>query len=147
MPHTYCQNAVHIVFSTKDRRASISSEFQPELWSYLSGICKRLNVHLHAAGGTENHVHLLVEVPPTLSISKVVLTIKSNSSRWANEKGHRFAWQQGYGAFSVSRTVIPAVIRYIQNQKIHHKKIGFEAEFTEFLKKHGIEFDPKFVFD
>jgi putative transposase len=75
-----------------------------------------------------------------------VLVIKSNSSRWANEKGHKFAWQQGYGAFSVSSSLIPDVIQYIQNQEAHHKKISFDTEFLALLKKHRVEFDPKFVF-
>lgn len=147
MPHTYAQNTLHIVFSTKERRAAITLEFQPEMWAYAAGVCKNIGIIARAVGGTENHMHLLLQIPAALSLAKAVSTIKSNTSRWANERGRRFAWQEGYGAFSVSHSVIPAVARYIQNQAIHHRKIDFETEFVGFLKKHHIEFDPKFAFD
>jgi REP element-mobilizing transposase RayT len=94
----------------------------------------------------EDHLHLLIQIPPVLTLSKAVATIKANSSRWASGEGHKFAWQEGYAAFSVSASVIPAVIRYIRNQEEHHKKMDFDAEFVALLKKHGIEFDPKYVF-
>jgi REP element-mobilizing transposase RayT len=100
-----------------------------------------------AIGGTDNHMHLLVQIPRSLPVAKVVSTIKSNTSRWAGEHVKRFAWQRGYGAFSVSHSVIPAVVRYIQNQKAHHQKVDFETEFAGFLKTHEIKFDPKFAFD
>jgi putative transposase len=146
MPHTYARNVIHIVFGTKDRRKAISKELRPRLWANLAGISHQLGILVHAVGGTEDHIHLLIQVPPSLAVAKAVLVIKSNSSRWANEKGHKFAWQQGYGAFSVSSSLIPDVIRYIQNQEAHHKKISFDTEFLVLLKKHRVEFDPKFVF-
>lgn len=93
----------------------------------------------------EDHIHILLQVPPVLTLSKAVATIKANSSRWASEEGHKFVWQQGYGAFSVSASVIPVVVRYIQNQEEHHKKMDFEAEFVALLKKHRVEIDPKYV--
>lgn len=145
MSHTYAQNVVHVVFSTKDRRKVIDREFRPQLWAYVTGICRKLDIHVHCIGGTEDHIHLLLQVPPVLTLSKALATIKANSSRWASEQGHKFAWQQGYGAFSVSASVIPVVVGYIQNQETHHKKMDFEAEFVALLKKHGIEFDPKYV--
>ena len=125
MSHTYAQNVIHVVFSTKDRRKAISAEFQPRMWSYAAGICKKQGIFVHAIGGTEDHVHFLIQVPPAIALAKVVLTIKSNSSRWANEGGHKLAWQQGYAAFSVSASIVPAVVRYIQNQEVHHRKLGF----------------------
>ena len=146
MSHTYAQNVVHVVFSTKDRRKAIDHEFQPQLWAYVTGICRKLDIYVHSVGGMEDHIHLLIQIPPVLTLSKAVATIKANSSRWANDEGQKFAWQQGYAAFSVSVSVIPAVIRYIRNQAEHHKKLDFAAEFVALLKKHGIAFDPKYVF-
>jgi putative transposase len=144
--HTYAQNVIHVVFSTKDRRKLMPNEFRPKMWAYATGICKKFNILVLAVGGTEDHIHFLIQIPPTLAVAKAVLAIKTNSSRWANEEGHKFAWQQGYGAFSVSSSVIPTVICYIQNQEAHHRKMSFDAEFLALLKKHAIEFDPKFVF-
>lgn len=146
MSHTYAQNVAHIVFSTKARYRVIGGDFRPKLWAYIKGICRKLDIHVHAVGGIEDHLHLLIHVPPMLALSKAVAAIKSNSSRWASEEGHSFGWQEGYAAFSVSASVIPVVIRYIRNQEEHHKKMDFDAEFVALLKKHGIEFDRKYVF-
>jgi len=145
MPHTYAQNTVHIIFSTKDRRKSIPKEFQPGLWAYIAGICKNHAIFTQAIGGAADHIHLLIQLPQSLPLAKAVLTIKSNSSRWAHAQNHKFAWQEGYAAFSVSASLVPAVVRYIQNQEAHHKKMPFDAEFLALLKKHGVSFDPKFA--
>ena len=145
MSHTYAQNVVHVVFSTKDRRKTIAADFQPKLWAYSAGICKRQGIFVHAIGGMEDHAHFLIQVPAVMALAKAVATIKANSSRWANEEGHRLAWQQGYAAFSVSTSIVPAVVRYIQNQETHHRKMSFDEEFLALLKKHGVEFDPQFV--
>jgi len=145
MSHTYAQNVIHVVFSTKDRRKAISKEFQPRIWAYTAGICKKHRIFVHAVGGMEDHIHLLIQVPPILALAKAVLAIKTNSSRWANEEGHQFAWQQGYAAFSVSASIVPVVVRYIRNQEAHHRKLSFDAEFLAMLKKHGMNIDPKFV--
>jgi len=145
MSHTYSQNVIHLVFSTKNRQKLLSTEFRPRLWAYAAGICKNLDIFVHAIGGMDDHIHLLIQIPPTLAVAKAALTIKANSSKWAHEQGHKFAWQQGYGAFSVSRSIVPTVIHYIQNQEAHHKKMNFDVEFLSLLKKHTIEFDPKFV--
>jgi putative transposase len=144
--HTYAQNVVHVVFSTKGRYKTIDSEFRPKLWAYVRGICRKLDIYVHSVGGMEDHLHLLIQIPPVLTLSKPIATIKANSSRWASEEGHKFAWQEGYGAFSVSASVIRVVIRYVRNQEEHHKKMDFDAEFVALLKKHGMEFDPKHVF-
>jgi len=146
MSHTYAQNVIHVVFSTKDRRKLMPEEFRPRMWAYAVGVCKRLDILVLAVGGMEDHIHFLLQIPPTVALAKAVLAIKSNSSRWASEEGLKFAWQEGYGAFSVSSSIVPLVIRYIQNQEAHHKKMSFDAEFLALLNKHGIEFDPKFVF-
>jgi REP element-mobilizing transposase RayT len=134
------------VFSTKDRRKAIPKEFQPQMWAYAAGVCRKQGIFVHAIGGMEDHIHVLIQVLPSLAPAKAVNAFKSNSSRWANEEGHPFAWQQGYAAFSVSASIVPAVVRYIGNQEAHHRKMSFETEFLALLKKHGVEFDPKFVF-
>ena len=146
MSHTYAQNVVHVVFSTKARYKAMDSEFRPKLWAYVTGICRKLDIYVHSVGGMDDHIHLLIQISPALTLSKAVATIKANSSRWASEEGHKFAWQQGYAAFSVSASVIPAVIRYIRDQERHHKKMDFREEFAALLRKHGVEFDPKYVF-
>lgn len=146
MPGSYVQNVVHLVFSTKNRGKFIPNGFRQRLWSYIGGVCKNLGVAVHAVGGVEDHIHLLVQVPPTISVAKVVGTIKANSSKWARESRREFGWQQGYGAFSVSASNVAAVTRYIREQEPHHRKMNFEAEFVALLRKHGVEFDEKYVF-
>jgi putative transposase len=146
VPHSYAQNVVHVVFSTKDRCKTIPKEFQPRLWAYIAGICKKQGMFVHAVGGMDDHLHVLVQIPASVSLAKAMLAIKSNSSKWTNELGRKFAWQHGYAAFSVSASLIPAVARYIQTQEAHHKKMTFEAEFIALLTKHGVDFDANFVF-
>ncbi|MGH9747455.1 MAG: IS200/IS605 family transposase [Candidatus Acidiferrales bacterium] len=131
---------------TCPRQRLIPQNFQSRLWSYIAGICKNDGIFTHAIGGAEDHIHLLLQIPPTLALAKAVKTIKSNSSRWANEEGSPLAWQPGYAAFSVSASIVPEVIRYIRNQEAHHKKMTFETEFLALLKKHHVDFDPNFVF-
>jgi len=147
LSHTYAQNVVHVVFSTKERRLLINKEFQPRMWDYVGGICRAERIFVHAIGGMEDHIHLLIQIPPVLSLAKAVMTIKANSSKWASGLGKKFAWQQGYGAFSVSASRFGAVVRYIEKQGSHHKKISFEQEFIALLKKHGVPFDPRYVFE
>ena len=146
MPHTYSQDYQHIVFSTKERRRLISKAMQPKLWAYMAGIGRNHDFLVLANGGIEDHVHLLVQVPAAMAAATIVSLLKSNSSRWMNEHGRKFAWQEGYGAFSVSRSNLGAVTRYIANQERHHRKMTFKEEFIGFLEKLGIEYDPKYVF-
>jgi putative transposase len=146
MSHTYAENVIHIVFSTKDRQKLMSGEFRPRMWAYATGVCKKFDIPVLDAGGMEDHIHLLLRIPPTLPLAKAVLAIKSNSSRWASEEGLKFAWQKGYGAFSVSSSIVPTVVCYIQHQEAHHRRMSFDAEFIALLKKHAMEFDPKYVF-
>ena len=145
MSHSYSQNHVHLVFSTKNRENLIASETQARLWPYMAGICKNHDMLTFAIGGMADHVHLLFRLPPTLSLVRAVTLIKSNSSKWMNEHERRFAWQEGYGAFSVSSSNVSRVIRYIDGQEAHHRTRTFEQEFLALLKKHGVKFDPKYV--
>jgi putative transposase len=144
--HTFSRNHIHLVFSTKDRRNSIAKECQPRLWAYLAGICKNHEMIALTIGGTENHVHILLHLPPKLALAKAVLLLKANSSKWMAEQRKDFSWQEGYGAFSVSSSNLDQVARYIQNQDAHHRKTSFEDEFRALLRKHGVEYDPKFIF-
>ncbi len=144
--HSYVQNIVHLVFSTEERRKLIPAEFQSALWAYVAGVCKKNEIFVHAVGGMDDHVHSLVQIPATLALARAVLTIKSNSSRWTHERGQKVEWQEGYGAFSVSASNLSVVERYIRNQAAHHRKMSFEEEFVALLRKHGVEFDAKFVF-
>ena len=143
MPHTFSKNYVHVIFSTKDRRKIITKELQPRLWAYLSGIAKNHDMTIVALGGTEDHLHILFHLPPKLALAKAVLLLKSNSSKWMNEAGTDFAWQEGYGAFSVSTSNLDSVVRYIRNQEKHHRKLTFEEEFRAILQRHGMEYDPR----
>ncbi|MGB6544338.1 MAG: transposase [Candidatus Acidiferrales bacterium] len=145
MSHSFTQNHLHAVFSTKDRHDLISREIQPNLWAYLAGIGIRLGIHVPAVGGVANHTHILFQLPADMPLAKTILLLKSNSSKWMNEQEIRFAWQEGYGAFSVSASNLPAVTKYIRNQEAHHRKITFEQEYLALLKKHGVKFDPKYV--
>jgi len=146
LSHTYFQNAIHIVFSTKERRKNIPMQMKERLWAYMGGICKHQNIFVHAIGGMEDHIHMLLQFPPTLMIADAIRDIKANSSEWMSGEVGRFAWQQGYGGFGVSKSNIAAVVRYIQNQERHHRKMTFEEAFIALLKKHGIEYDSRYVF-
>ncbi len=145
MAHTFSRNHTHLVFSTKDRRNIIEKVWQPRLWPYFAGICKNNHMVALAVGGTENHVHILLHLPPKLALAKAVLLLKTNSSKWMGEHGKAFSWQEGYGAFSVSALNLDQVIRHIENQEAHHRKTSFEDEFRALLRKHGVEYDPKFI--
>ncbi|MCU1304872.1 MAG: transposase IS200-family protein [Candidatus Sulfotelmatobacter sp.] len=146
MSHTHAANFVHCIFGTKGRRALIPSELQEGLYAYLIGIADNLGAKILAAGGTSNHVHLLIRLPPALTLAEVVQKLKANSSRWLGENGVPFEWQKGYGAFSVSPSLLPTVQAYIRNQAEHHKKRSFEEEFLALLKKSGVAYDADRLF-
>jgi putative transposase len=144
--HTYNANFVHYIFSTKERRNTIPAELQEPLWAYLVGIANHLKIKSLAIGGTENHVHLLLGLPQTMTVAEAVQKLKANSSRWLREQGVDFQWQEGYGAFSVSPSLIEAVQHYIRNQKEHHPKRSFEEEFRAILDKNGVAYDEEKLF-
>ena len=140
MPNSHVSNHLHIVFGTKSRAALIPEELQPKLWAYMAGIVRNYGMHALAIGGTEDHVHALISTPPTITIAKCVQVLKANSSRWMSEpRLRRFQWQEGYGSFSVSRSLIPQTAKYIRNQKEHHRRRGFATEYAMLLRKHGIK--------
>jgi putative transposase len=145
LSHSYAQNHIHLIFSTQDRQKLIAKQLQPRLWAYLAAICKNHGVLAFAVGGMDDHFHILFRLPPTLTLAKAVTTLKSNSSKWMNERVSGFNWQKGYGAFSVSSSNVAVVIKYIDSQEAHHRKWTFEQEFIALLKKHGVPYDPKYV--
>jgi len=148
MPHTTTNLLVHFIFSTKQRRALIKPDFDKDLHAYLGGIIRQIGGIALCVNGTEDHVHLLVRVPGNRSIADVARLVKTNSSKWRHERWpqHRlFAWQIGYGAFTVSESGLSAVREYISNQQEHHKVRSFQDEFLAFLKKNKITVDERYL--
>ena|SRR5436305_14669257 len=145
MPQSYVSNNQHIVFSTFERRRTIAVEHQKQLWGYLAGITKNLRCQPMAIGGIEDHVHLLIAFPGDLDVAEYVNKLKSSSSKWMKQFHKDFAWQKGYGSFSVSVSNVASATAYIEDQAQHHKKIDSRAEFLLLLQKHGVVFEEKFV--
>ncbi len=144
MSHTYSHNLLHCVFSTKQRQDLIRNP--EELWRYVAALAHAKNIHVVAAGGTENHLHILILLPQTITLATAMQEIKANSSRWLRETSAQFQWQEGYAAFSVSQSQRQAVEDYIANQAQHHQKRDFEEEFLALLKNSEVQYDPRFVF-
>ena len=147
---TFTNLLFHIIYSTKYRKQTIRTQWQNDLYGYIGGIVRDQKGTLFKIGGVEDHLHLLIKLSPTIAISDVLRKIKSNSSKWINERSdvtRKFEWQSGYAAFSVSESQMPAVAEYIANQAKHHRKKTFEEEFLAILKKHNIEFDMQYVFE
>jgi REP element-mobilizing transposase RayT len=140
---------MHYIFSTKERRPLIAPDLRVRLWAYMGGIARENNMKALAVNGTENHAHVLVSLPATIAVAKAVQLIKGGSSKWVHEafSGHQgFDWQDGYSSFSVSPSRLAAAVRYIQGQEQHHRETTFEEEYLLFLKKHGLEYDERYVF-
>ena len=148
MAHSYTNILVHYVFSTKNREKIITAPLQEQLWAYMGGIAKENNMKALAIGGIEDHVHLLISLPSTLSIAKAIQLIKGGSSKWVHDtfpKYNNFKWQEGYGAFSVSSSGTKGLIAYINRQEEHHHKKSFRKEYVSFLEKNVIEYDNRYV--
>jgi len=150
MPQSLSRILTHMIFSTKNRVCNLPSEIQSELHPYIAVTLRENGCPSLQIGGIDNHVHLLFGLSRTLSIAQVVEIVKTSSSKWLKGKGTDFAdfhWQSGYGAFSISQSNANAVIRYIENQKEHHRKMTFQEEYCHFLKRYMIEYDEKYVWD
>ena len=144
MPHALSRNLVHCVFSTKGRLATIN---EPQaLWRRLGVIANAKNIALITAGGTANHVHMLIALSPTMTLSYAIQNLKAHSSRWMKEDVRHFAWQEGYGAFGVSESQRSTVREYIGRQAEHHRKWSYEQEFATLVRKSGLEYDPRYLF-
>jgi putative transposase len=137
--HTYTTSLFHCVFATKNRIASIPEELQPRLWAYMGGVARTNSMKALAVGGIADHAHILLSLPPTITIAKAVQLVKAGSSKWMHEQtgSRRFDWQEGYGAFTIGASQVPATIRYIDNQPRRHKKISAVEEWEIFLRRHA----------
>ncbi len=144
MPQSLARVLVHFVFSTRDRARLINTCFEKGLYGYIHGIIENTGSKLIIAGGVEDHVHLLVSMGRKVTIAELVGDIKRESSKWMKDKSRRFYWQNGYGAFSVSESNIEGVIRYIEDQKEHHRRRGFKDEYRALTKKHRLEIDERY---
>jgi putative transposase len=150
MPQSFTCLRYHVIFSTKGRVPLIHRELQPRLWEYMGGILRSNRSVLLAAGGVPDHVHLLIGLNQSLAVADAVRLIKANSSGWIHNTFPDlggFAWQSGYGAFSVSYSAQDAVKRYIADQESHHRTKTYKEEFIEFLECHGIPYDEQFLWD
>lgn len=150
MANTYTQINIHAVFSVKGRENMITSQFKDELFQYISGILNNNKQFSLAVNGHRDHVHLFFELHPSTSVSDIMRIVKTNSSKWINEKKFvkgKFQWQEGYGGFSYARSQRNDVIKYIMHQETHHQKKSFREEYLDLLKKFEIDFDDHYVFE
>lgn len=150
MPQTLVSLMVHVVFSTKHRADLITPDIETDLFAFMAGVLKNHNSRLLAANGTANHVHLLISQSKTVALSLLVQELKKSTSKWIKLQGAKFKdfqWQDGYGAFSIGESNVPALKQYIARQKEKHQKKSFEDELKEFLRKYGIEFDERYIWD
>lgn len=149
MANSFTSLHYHIVFSTKNRERLLRPDIEADVWRYLGGICRAHGVTPVQIGGIDDHVHLLLGIPSTLALSDVVKRIKGESSKWLSDEmtGMKaFAWQDGYGAFTVGKSQVPDTVRYIQSQREHHKRTSFEDEYRKFLHIHDIVAEEKYIF-
>jgi putative transposase len=150
LPSSYTHLLYHLVFSTKERRPLITPVLREELYPYMGGIVRNQRGILLEIGGMADHVHLVTRFRADVSVADIVRLIKANSSKWINERPDlisEFAWQTGYGAFTVSESQLSVVRHYVQNQEEHHRKLTFQEEFVSLLKKHGIEYDERYLWE
>lgn len=148
MANTYTSLHYHFTFSTKNREPWIRTEIENRVWAYIGGIARAHKMTALQVGGVDDHIHAVVMAPPTLSPSQIAQYLKGDSSKWIHEeipKLRLFEWQDGYGGFTVSKSQLPDVIQYVQNQRTHHQKKTFQQEYLELLEKHGVEYDERYL--
>jgi putative transposase len=147
MPSTHTSLHYHLVFSTRDRVPSIRTEVRERVHAYLGGVIRGIGGTPLEVGGVADHVHLVIGLKPVHPLADVMRTLKGDSSKWMHsEIGIRdFAWQEGYGAFTVSQSNVEAVRAYVRNQEEHHRKRTFQEEYVEFLQKMGLEYDDRYL--
>jgi len=150
MSHTFSKLLFHCTFSTKERRPFLAADIGERPNGYMAGIATNSAMHLLRAGGAADHRHVLLELRPSMSVSDAMRLVKANSSGWLKETFPdlaAFCWQEGYGAFSVSKSATEDVIAYIDRQEQHHHRMTFEEELKVLLDRHEIEYDPQHILD
>lgn len=150
MPGTFTQIYIHCIFAVKGREPHLKKEFREEVLKYISGIIKNKGHKPIIVNGMYDHIHLLIGLKPSGSLSELIRDVKNNSSNFINKNywlPHKFTWQEGYGAFSCSHSQLGAVYDYILNQEMHHQKRSFKEEYNEFIDKNEIEYEVKYLFD
>lgn len=149
MANTYTQIHIQTVFAVRNRQCLINKNWEDDLYKYITGIIQNNDHKLLQINGMPDHIHIFFGMRPKQSLSDLMKKVKENSSEWINKKGFlndRFSWQAGYGGFSYAKSEVPQVIRYIQNQKAHHKKKTFAEEYLDFLKSFDIDYDERYLF-
>jgi len=150
MPQSLSFTLIHLIFSTKDRVPWIDAEYQEELYAYLAETTRKQQCECYRVGGVRDHVHLAIRLSRTVSISKLVEELKSNSSKWMKRRSPElsaFSWQKGYGAFSLSPKDLDTLVIYIDKQAEHHRKKSFQEEYRQVLDKYGVDWDERYVWD
>lgn len=149
MANTFTQIHIHIIFAVQNRLSLISKTWEERLYQYITGIIQNRNHKLLSINGMPDHIHILIGMRPTQSLSELMQAIKGDSSKWINENkfvAGKFSWQEGYGAFSYSKSQISAVVKYIESQEQHHKKKTFIEEYKSILNDFNIEYDERYIF-
>jgi len=150
MSQSLCKNFIHLIFSTKERRPLLTDDIRDEMHGYLGGVLRNWESPSIIIGGVEDHVHILFLVSKNHALAKIVEEVKSGSSKWIKTKSTKlinFYWQNGYGAFSVSQSNVKSVRQYIQKQKEHHDTVSYQDEFRNFVKRHDVDYEERYVWD
>ena len=150
MPQSLSNVLIHMVFSTKDWNEWIDETIEPELWAYLTAVCRGCSCPTIHVGGANNHIHILARLSRTTTISGLFEEVKKRSSHWIKTRSpayKEFCWQSGYGSFSIGQSGVDGLVRYIQGQKEHHRKVTFQEEFRSLLSKYNVDYDERYVWD
>ena len=148
MENTFSSLNYHIIFSTKNREPWISQDIEQRVWQFIGGIARKHRMIALQVGGIEDHIHALINSRPSVAPSEIAQILKGESSKWIHGEFRKlklFSWQDGYGAFTVSKSNLESVITYIRTQREHHKQKTFQEEYVEFLRAHGIEYDLRYL--
>jgi REP element-mobilizing transposase RayT len=149
MANTYTQIHIQLVFAVQNRASLIKDSWKDEMYKYMTGIIQNKDHKMLQINSMPDHIHILIGLRPTQALAELVKVVKQESTNWINDQKFtpkKFNWQEGYGAFSYTKSDVPRVIKYIQNQENHHREIKFLDEYVEMLKVHEIDYDEKYLF-